>query len=98
MKIFIFPFLFINNKQNRLKINQSIILLVNCKDGANSIAVGSSFNVKIPKKEADIIFIVEEDVQNEKIFKDMIAPLMTELREELKQQGITCVLYYKFHF
>ncbi|KAF7405857.1 hypothetical protein HZH68_005226 [Vespula germanica] len=62
---------------------------VNCKVGTNSISVGDSFNVKIPKKEADIIFIVEEDMQNEKIFKDMIAPLMTELREELKQQGIT---------
>ncbi|XP_035725460.1 apolipophorins-like [Vespa mandarinia] len=62
---------------------------VNCKDGTNSIAVGDSFKVKIPKKEADIIFIVEEDMQNEKIFKDMIVPLMTELREELKQQGIT---------
>ncbi|KAI4494899.1 hypothetical protein M0804_001100 [Polistes exclamans] len=64
---------------------------VSCKVGANSLTVGETFSVKLPKKEADIIFVVEETVQNEKIFKDMIAPLMNELREELKQHGLTDV-------
>ncbi|XP_043491499.1 apolipophorins [Polistes fuscatus] len=64
---------------------------VSCKVGANSLTVGETFSVKLPKKEADIIFVVEETVPNEKIFKDMIAPLMNELREELKQRGLTDV-------
>lgn len=66
-------------------------ILANCKVGDDTIAVGDSFSVKIPKNQADIIFIVEQIAQNEKVFKDLIPTLITDLREELKQQGITYV-------
>lgn len=69
----------------------SIFLLfsVNCKVGANEIEVGDTFSVIVPKKEADIVFVVEQQTPNDKIYKEMIVPLMSEVREELKQQGIT---------
>ncbi|KAM0732090.1 Apolipophorin [Formica fusca] len=62
-----------------------------CKVGENTIAVGDSFSVKTPKNQADIVLIVEQIAQNEKVFKDLIPTLITDLREELKQQGITDV-------
>lgn len=57
--------------------------------GSNKIDVGDTFSVKVPNKEADIIFVVEQQTPNEKVFKEMVTPLMSELREELKQHGIT---------
>ncbi|KAL6440757.1 hypothetical protein ACFW04_003301 [Cataglyphis niger] len=63
----------------------------NCKVGGDTIAVGDSFSIKTPKNQADIVLIVEQIAQNEKVFKDLIPTLITDLREELKQQGITDV-------
>ncbi|XP_029170500.1 apolipophorins [Nylanderia fulva] len=62
-----------------------------CKVGENAISVGDSFSIKTPKNQADIVFIIEQIAQNEKVFKDLLPTLMTDLREELKQQGITDV-------
>ncbi|XP_076762006.1 retinoid- and fatty-acid binding glycoprotein apolipophorin [Xylocopa sonorina] len=62
-----------------------------CKVGANKIEIGDTFSVKVPKKEADVIFVVEQQTPNDKVFKEMITPLMSEVREELKQHGITDV-------
>lgn len=63
----------------------------NCKVGGNKIDIGDSFSVKVPKKEADVIFVIEQQIPNDKVYKEMITPLMSELREELKQQGVTDV-------
>ncbi|CAL7938756.1 unnamed protein product [Xylocopa violacea] len=62
-----------------------------CKVGANKVDIGDTFSVKVPKKEADVIFVVEQQVPNDKVFKEMVTPLMSEVREELKQHGITDV-------
>ncbi|KAL0104310.1 hypothetical protein PUN28_017203 [Cardiocondyla obscurior] len=62
-----------------------------CKVGENTIAVGDTFSVKSPKGQADIILVVEQVQENEKVFKDLIPTLITDLRDELKQQGITDV-------
>ncbi|XP_001604024.1 apolipophorins [Nasonia vitripennis] len=64
---------------------------VQCKVADAMINGGDSFSVKIPKKQADIIFVVEQAADNEKAFKELIKPVMNELRTELKQQGITDV-------
>jgi len=66
-------------------------ILANCKVGGDTIAVDDSFSVKVPKNQADIVLIVEQIAQNEKLFKDLIPTLITDLREEFKQQGITYV-------
>ncbi|XP_019888404.1 apolipophorins [Ooceraea biroi] len=63
----------------------------NCKVGAETISVGDGFSVKTPNNQADIVVVIEQAAQNEKVFKDLIPTLMTDLREELKQQGITDV-------
>lgn len=65
------------------------LLSANCKVGGNKIDMGDSFSVKVPKKEADVIFVIEQQIPNDKVYKEMITPLMSELREELKQQGVT---------
>ncbi|XP_024936320.1 apolipophorins isoform X2 [Cephus cinctus] len=59
-----------------------------CKIGSNEVAIGDTFSVKIPKKEADIVFVVEQVTQNEKVFKELITPLLSEVRNELKHNGI----------
>jgi hypothetical protein len=63
--------------------------VVHCKVGDSFIDGGDSFSVKIPRKQADIIFVVEQEAENEKAFKELVKPLMSEIRTELKQQGIT---------
>lgn len=60
-----------------------------CKIGKDNIAIDVAFSVKVPKKEADVIFVVEQEAKNEKIFKDLITPLIAEVKNELKGQGIT---------
>ncbi|CAK9823680.1 unnamed protein product [Anthophora retusa] len=62
-----------------------------CKVGANKVGVFDTFSVKVPKKEADIVVVLEQQSPNEKIYEEMIVPLMSELRDELKQQGVTDV-------
>ncbi|XP_076625563.1 retinoid- and fatty-acid binding glycoprotein apolipophorin isoform X1 [Colletes latitarsis] len=62
-----------------------------CKVGANTVAAGDTFSVKVPKKEADVIFVVEQETPNENVFKEMVTPLISELRDELKHQGMTDV-------
>ncbi|XP_018353837.1 PREDICTED: apolipophorins [Trachymyrmex septentrionalis] len=64
---------------------------INCKVGENTVAIGDTFSVKTPKNQADIIIVIEQVEANEKIFKDLIPTLITDLREELKQHGITDV-------
>jgi len=66
-------------------------VLANCKVGENTIAVGDTFSVKTPKNQADIVLVVEQVEENEKVFKDLISTLITDLREELKQHDITYV-------
>lgn len=63
----------------------------NCKIGKDKISIGDSVSVKIPKQEADVIFVVEQEAKNEQIFKELITPLINEVKNELKEQGITDV-------
>ncbi|XP_011691522.1 PREDICTED: apolipophorins [Wasmannia auropunctata] len=63
----------------------------NCKVGDKTIDIGDTFSVKAPKNQADIVIAVEQVEENEKVFKDLIPTLITDLREELKQHGVTDV-------
>ena len=76
-------------RTNTFNVNHNI--LVSCKVGENTVAIGDAFSVKTPKNQADIIIVIEQVEENEKIFKDLIPTLITDLREELKQHGITYV-------
>lgn len=63
----------------------------NCKVGGSSVGIGDTFSVKTPKKEADIVIVVEQLSPNEKVVKELVSPLISQLRDELKADGITDV-------
>lgn len=54
-----------------------------------SVEAGDTVSVKVPQKAADVVIVVEQDVQNSEIFKDLILPLVSTLTNELKTKGIT---------
>lgn len=60
-----------------------------CEVGGQTIDIGDIFSVKSPKDKADIMLVIEQDVRNEKVFKDLVPALIADLREELKHHGIT---------
>nr|XP_033329599.1 apolipophorins [Megalopta genalis] len=60
----------------------------NCQVGASTIGIGDTFSVKIPKKEADIVIVLEQSLPNDQVYKDVITHLITLVRDELKQAGI----------
>nr|UEP64281.1 apolipophorin [Cotesia flavipes] len=62
-----------------------------CKVGKDEIPIGITHSVKIPKKEADIVIVIEQDSKNEKVYHELIVPMITELKAELTQHGITDV-------
>jgi hypothetical protein len=53
------------------------------------VEVGDSVSVKVPQKAADIVIVVEQDIRNSEIFKELITPLVTTLTNDLKPKGIT---------
>ncbi|XP_015121091.1 apolipophorins [Diachasma alloeum] len=60
-----------------------------CKVGKDkNVAIGDNFSVKIPNKEADIVFFIEQNTKNDKIYHDFIVPLMAEVKNEFKHYGI----------
>ncbi|XP_012266095.2 apolipophorins [Athalia rosae] len=64
---------------------------VHCENGNQKIDVDTSFSVQHPKQQADIVFVVEQATENAKVFHDLVTPLMTVLKTELKDYGITDV-------
>ncbi|PNF29921.1 hypothetical protein B7P43_G07271 [Cryptotermes secundus] len=55
------------------------------------VEVGDSVSVKVPQKAADIVIVVEQDIRNSEIFKELVTPLVTTLTNDLKAKGITDV-------
>jgi hypothetical protein len=53
-----------------------------------SVEAGDSVSVKVPQKAADVVIVVEQDIRNSEIFKELITPLVTTLTNELKAKGI----------
>lgn len=62
---------------------------VQCKNNANPIDMGSFFSVKLPGKAADVVIAIEQNKNNEPIFKELIQPLVTSLTTELTAKGVT---------
>uniref|UniRef100_A0A8D9BZI6 Apolipophorins n=1 Tax=Cacopsylla melanoneura TaxID=428564 RepID=A0A8D9BZI6_9HEMI len=46
---------------------------------------------KAPFTRADVVLVVEEDVKNEEVFKNLVVPLVPALTAELKKEGLTDV-------
>lgn len=54
-----------------------------------SVEAGDSVSVKVPQASADVVIVIEQDLKNSKIFKDLIVPLVSTLTNDLKAKGIT---------
>jgi len=55
----------------------------------SSVEAGDSVSVKVPQKAADVVIVLEQDIKNSEIFKDLIVPLVSTLTNDLKAKGIT---------
>jgi hypothetical protein len=65
------------------------VITVHCPlVSGSSVEVGDSVSVKVPQKAADIVIVVEQDIRNSEIFKELITPLVTTLTNDLKAKGI----------
>jgi len=53
------------------------------------VEAGNSVSVKVPKTSADVVIVIEQDLKNSEIFKELIAPLVSTLTNDLKTKGIT---------
>jgi hypothetical protein len=53
-----------------------------------SVEAGDSVSVKVPQKSADVVIVIEQDLKNSEIFKDLITPLVSSLTNDLKAKGI----------
>ncbi|KAL1456907.1 hypothetical protein WDU94_001594, partial [Cyamophila willieti] len=49
------------------------------------------YEFQAPFTRADIVLVVEEDVKNEEVFKNLVVPLLPALTAELKKEGVTDV-------
>lgn len=65
------------------------LFLVKCQVGAHSLKIGESVETTAPKKEADVVFVVEQLAENEEVYKNLITPLVSSLTNDLKEKGIT---------
>lgn len=54
----------------------------------SSVEAGDSVSVEVPKTSADVVIVVEQDLKNSEIFKDLIVPLVSTLTNDLKAKGI----------
>ena len=54
-----------------------------------SVEAGDSVSVKVPQTSADVVIVIEQDLKNSEIFKDLIVPLVSTLTNDLKAKGIT---------
>lgn len=63
--------------------------LVKCEVGAQSLKLGESAQITAPKKEADVVFVVEQLAENEEVYKNLITPLVSSLTNDFKKKGIT---------
>lgn len=53
-----------------------------------SVEAGDSVSVKVPQRAADVVIVVEQDIRNSELFKELVTPLVTTLSSELKTKGI----------
>jgi len=54
-----------------------------------SVEAGDSVSVKVPQTSAEVVIVIEQDLKNSEIFKDLIVPLVSSLTNDLKTKGIT---------
>ncbi|CAH2060387.1 unnamed protein product, partial [Iphiclides podalirius] len=67
---------------------------LSCTDADKERAVGDTYELKLPAKQADIIIAVETTIGNEKNFKELVVPLVSQLIDNLKSKRIGDIKVY----
>lgn len=65
---------------------------VKCQNG-EARELNDQFSVKVPTKSADIVVVVEQNKNNEAIFKELVQPVITQVTNELNAKGINDIEY-----
>lgn len=60
-----------------------------CSVNGKDVAVGDSYSVKAPQKQADIVIVT--DTSSPSLLTDLVQPVITDLRKELKSRDISDV-------
>ena len=61
-----------------------------CAGAAEQLELGQEFTVKIPNSKADLVFVVDLDI-NLTVLRNLVAPAILEVRDSLKTRGFTNV-------
>lgn len=61
---------------------------VKCYDADKPRKIGESYELKVPNKQADIIVTFETTIDNEKNYKDIVVPLISQVIDGLKSKRI----------
>ncbi|KAL0810218.1 hypothetical protein ABMA28_011000 [Loxostege sticticalis] len=67
---------------------------VQCKDADKPKNIGDSYELRLPNKQADIVVTFETTVSNEKNFKSVVVPLVSQLVDNLKSKKIADIKVY----
>lgn len=62
--------------------------LVQCSNSKQTYKVGEKFSTKTPSKLADIVLLVDENKNNEEVYKELVQPLVQQINQELNTKGI----------
>lgn len=64
------------------------IFVAQCVNSKQTYKVGDKFSVKTPSKVADIVLLVDQNKNNEEVYKELVQPLVQQLNQELNTKGI----------
>lgn len=67
---------------------------VKCTDADAPKEIGDTYELKLPNKQADIVVAVETTIPNEKNYKSLVVPLVSQLVDNLKRDKITDIKVY----
>ncbi|KAL4704767.1 hypothetical protein ACJJTC_016888 [Scirpophaga incertulas] len=65
-----------------------------CTDAGAPRAIGDTFELHLPGKQADIVVTVETTQANENAYKNLVVPLVSQLVDNLKAKSISDIKVY----
>ncbi|CAH0549657.1 unnamed protein product [Brassicogethes aeneus] len=68
--------------------------LLKCENGDKLHEVGEKFSVKLPSKSADFVILLDTTKPNEKIYKELVQPLVLEILKELHDKQMNDVEFH----
>ncbi|KAG5899642.1 hypothetical protein JTB14_036015 [Gonioctena quinquepunctata] len=62
--------------------------LLKCTNSETPLDVGERFSVKVPNKAADIVVLVDTTKSNEKLYVDLVKPMLQDVTKTLSTKGL----------